>query len=51
MIDDILSLPAPSFKELVEARIFLELKSVKSAAIKRIGDDLIRLENTLSVLL
>jgi len=48
MIDDILSLPAPSFKELVEARIFLELKGVKLAAIRRTTDDLIRLENALA---
>ena len=45
MIDDILSLPAPSFKELVEARIFLELKGVKLAAIRRTTDDLVRMEN------
>ena len=43
MIDDISSLPAPSFKESVEARIFLELKGIKLAAIKRTADDLIRL--------
>ncbi len=48
MIDDILSLPSPSFKELVEARIFLELKGVKLAAIRRTTDDLIRLENALA---
>ena len=47
MIDDILSLPAPSFKELVEARIFLELKGVKLAAIRRTTDDLVRMENAL----
>jgi GntR family transcriptional repressor for pyruvate dehydrogenase complex len=33
MIDDILGLPVPSFKDLVEARIFLELKGVKLAAL------------------
>ena len=48
MIDDILSLPSPSFKELVEARIFLELKGVKLAAIRRTTYDLIRLENALA---
>ncbi|MDG1386524.1 MAG: FadR/GntR family transcriptional regulator [Flavobacteriaceae bacterium] len=48
MIDDILSLPAPSFKELVEARIFLELKGVKLAAIRRTTDDLVRMENALT---
>lgn len=47
MIDDILSLPVPSFKELVEARIFLELKGVKLAAIRRTTDDLIRMEKAL----
>ena len=47
MIDDILSLLVPSFKELVEARIFLELKGVKLAAIRRTTDDLIRMENAL----
>lgn len=49
MIDDILSLPAPSFKELVETRIFLELKGVKLAAIRRTTDDLVRMENALKV--
>ena len=48
MIDDILSLLVPSFKELVEARIFLELKGVKLAAIRRTTDDLIRMENALT---
>ena len=48
MIDDILSLPVPSFKELVEARIFLELKAVKLAATRRTTDDLIHLENALT---
>ena len=47
MIDDILSLLVPSFKELVEARIFLELKGAKLAAIRRTTDDLIRMENAL----
>ena len=48
MIYDILSLPASSFKELVEARIFLELKGVKLAAIRRTTDDLVRMENALT---
>ena len=48
MIEDILGLSIPSFKELVEARIFLELKGVKLAAIRRTTDDLIHLENTLA---
>ena len=48
MIDDILGLSIPSFKDLVEARIFLELKGVKQAAMRRTADDLIHLENTLA---
>ena len=48
MIDDILGLSVPSFKDLVEARIFLELKGVKLAAIRRSPDDLIHIENTLA---
>ena len=48
MIDDILGLPVPSFKDLVEARIFLELKGVKLAALRRIVDDLIHMENSLA---
>ena len=48
MIDDILGLPTPSFKDLVEARIFLELKGAKLAAINRTTDDLIRIDNALT---
>lgn len=48
MIDDILGLPVPSFKDLVEARIFLELKGVKLAALRRTADDLINMENALA---
>lgn len=48
MIDDILGLAIPSFKNLVEARIFLELKGVKLASIRRTPEDLIHLENTLT---
>ena len=48
MIDDILKLQEPSFKELVEARIFLELKGVKLAAIRRSADDLQRMEEALA---
>ena len=48
MIDDILGLPVPSFKDLVEARIFLELKGVKLAALRRSSDDLINMENALA---
>lgn len=48
MIDDILGLPEPSFKDLVEARIFLELKGVKLAALRRSPEDLIHMENALA---
>ncbi len=48
MMDDILGLPIPSFKDLVEARIFLELKGVKLAALRRTNDDLIHMENSLA---
>ena len=48
MIDDILGLPVPSFKDLVEARIFLELKGAKLAALRRSSDDLINMENALA---
>ena len=48
MIDDILYLPVPSFKDLVEARIFLELKGVKLAALRRSEDDLVNMENALA---
>ena len=47
MIDDILNLSTPTFKDLVEANI-LELKGVKLAALRRTTDDLIHLENTLA---
>lgn len=48
MMDDILGLKTPSFKDLVEARIFLELKGVKMAAMRRTTEDLIHLENALA---
>lgn len=48
MIDDILKLQEPSFKELVEVRIFLELKGVKLAALRRSTDDLKRMEEALA---
>lgn len=48
IIDDILHLPIPTFKDLVEARIFLELKGVKLAALRRTEDDLIHMENALA---
>lgn len=47
MIDDILNLPKPTFKELVEARIFLELKAVKLAALRRTEEDLNNIEKAL----
>ena len=34
MVDDILNLPIPTFKDLVEGRIFLELKGVKLASLR-----------------
>lgn len=48
MIDDILGMPSPSFKDLVEARIFLELKGVKLAALRRTTHDIINIENALA---
>jgi GntR family transcriptional regulator, transcriptional repressor for pyruvate dehydrogenase complex len=48
MIDDILSLEEPSFKDLVEARIFIELKGVKLAALRRSSQDLLDMENALA---
>ncbi len=48
MIDDILGLLVPSFKDLVEARIFLELKGVKLAALRRSPADLVNMENALA---
>lgn len=48
MIDYILSLSIPTFKNLVETRIFLELKGVKQAAIRRTEDDVIQIENALA---
>lgn len=40
MIDDILQLPEPDFKSLVETRILLELKSVRLAALRRTEEQL-----------
>lgn len=48
MIDDILGLPKSTFKDLVEARIFLELKGVKLAALRRTAGDLIHMEDCLA---
>ncbi|MGB0375573.1 MAG: FadR/GntR family transcriptional regulator [Flavobacteriaceae bacterium] len=48
MIDDILNLKKPSFKELVEGRIFLELKGVKLAALRHKPEDIHRMEEALA---
>ena len=47
MIDQILNLPKPDFKSLVETRIFLELKIVKFAAARRTEEDLSEIEEVL----
>ena len=47
MIDQILNLPEPDFKSLVETRIFLEIKSVRFAAIRHTAEDLERIEQAL----
>ena len=47
MIDQILNLPEPDFKSLVETRIFLEIKSVRFAAIRHAAKDLERIEQAL----
>ena len=47
MIDQILNLPKPDFKSLVETRIFLELKLVKFAAARHTHEDLIEIEEVL----
>lgn len=44
MIDDILMLPEPDFKSLVETRILLELKSVRLAALRRTEEQLIQIK-------
>ena len=48
MIDDILSLEDPNFKNLVETRILLELKATGFAASRRTKDDLIKIETALN---
>ncbi|QCE41648.1 FadR/GntR family transcriptional regulator [Psychroserpens sp. NJDZ02] len=40
MIEDILRLESPEFKDLVETRILLELKTVRLAALRRTEEDL-----------
>lgn len=47
MIDQILNLPQPDFKSLVETRIFLELKLVKFAALRHTDEDLNEIEEAL----
>jgi GntR family transcriptional repressor for pyruvate dehydrogenase complex len=47
MIDQIINLPTPDFKSLVETRIFLELKLVKFAAARHTHEDLIEIEEVL----
>lgn len=47
MIKDILRLDQPDFKDLVETRILLELKTVRLAALRRTEDDLIKMRATL----
>jgi len=47
MIDQILNLPEPDFKSLVETRIFLEIKSVRFAAKRHTAEDLERIEQAL----
>ena len=44
MIDQILTLPTPDFKSLVETRIFLELKIVKFAAARHTEADMAEIE-------
>lgn len=48
MIDEILSLESPSFNELVETRIPLELKTVALASLRRTDTDLKKIKNALS---
>jgi GntR family transcriptional repressor for pyruvate dehydrogenase complex len=47
MIHQIINLPTPDFKSLVETRIFLELKLVKFAASRRTEEDLSEIEEVL----
>ena len=47
MIDQILNLPEPDFKSLVETRIFLEIKSVRFAAARHTSEDLKHIEQAL----
>lgn len=47
MIDDILELIDPDFKDLVETRILLELKTARLAALRRTDEDLMRMRDAL----
>jgi len=47
MVDDILRLEDPDFKDLVETRILLELRSVGLAATRRTKNDLIQIKSAL----
>jgi len=47
MIKDILELETPDFKDLVETRILLELKTARLAAIRRTDEDLKKMEDAL----
>jgi len=47
MIDQIISLPTPNFKSLVETRIFLELKIVTFAALRHTQKDIEDIEKAL----
>lgn len=48
MIKDILELETPDFKDLVETRILLELKTVRLAALRRSDEDLEKIEEALN---
>ncbi|APZ44977.1 GntR family transcriptional regulator [Polaribacter reichenbachii] len=47
IVEEILTIDSPSFIELAETRISLELKTVALASKRRTEEDLIRIENTL----
>ena len=47
MIEDILELETPDFKDLVETRILLELKTARLAAMRRTDEDLVKIEEAL----
>ena len=47
MIDDIIRLEDPEFKDLVETRILLELKTCRLAALRRTDEDLRKMEEAI----